>query len=106
MKILGGDPMRDAPDPFRVDTEDVAALARLRGTHEVEAGSPEELEARLRRLWDDIQGAPDLARLAWLAAERTSPPVPRVVLNLVRGVEPPCSCGRDHSPDDVEGVDP
>ena len=105
MKTLGGNPSRDAPDSFRVDTEDVAALARLRGAHAVEAGTSEELEVSLRRLWDDLQGAPDLARLAWLAAERTSPPVPRVVLNLVRSDDPPCTCHRDRS-SVSEGVDP
>ena len=95
---------RESPESFQVDTEEIAAIERLRQAQAADLPSSRILAMRLRMLWDRIQAAPRLAGLVRMSAELRNPPARRsTILPRVLGGEEPGGPQRRTEPG---GIDP
>jgi len=89
MNPVHGDPPNLVPESFQVDTQEVAAIERLREAEIVNAPPADGLASLLCGLWDRIHAAPNLARLVRINAELRNHPSPRPApLQLIHGDDP------------------
>lgn len=73
-----------------MDTDEIAAMERLREEHHVEVAAEEGLAQRLEHLWAQLEGSPRLAQLVRLDAEGRSPSTEAPQLQLLRDEDTPC----------------